>query len=237
MGVDPADGHLYLGTHVGTMRVTEAGVEQVGRATLDLMGFAVAGPGHFYASGHPGPLDDLPDPVGLVESTDGGRTWTRLSRAGESDFHVVGSGDGRVYAFDGVLRRTDEGTAWTELAPDVVPASLAVHPDDRDVVVATTQHGPLRSTDGGATFAPLEGAPLLVFVSWATQADLWAVAPDGSVHHSADAGTTWHKRGSAGAPPQAFTAAGADRVVVAVEGRIVQSTDGGATFEELARRR
>jgi len=34
----------------------------------------VAEPDHFYASGHPGEGADLPDPVGLIEATDAGRT-------------------------------------------------------------------------------------------------------------------------------------------------------------------
>ena len=53
------------------------------------MGFTVAGPGHYYASGHPGTATDLPQPVGLIESRDGGRTWAVLSRGGQSDFHAL----------------------------------------------------------------------------------------------------------------------------------------------------
>lgn len=41
---------------------------------IDLMGFTVAGPDRFLASGHPGPGADLPEPLGLVESRDGGQS-------------------------------------------------------------------------------------------------------------------------------------------------------------------
>ncbi len=47
---------------------------------IDLMGFTVAGPGRYLASGHPGLHVDLPQPVGLIETTDGGVTWTPVSR-------------------------------------------------------------------------------------------------------------------------------------------------------------
>ncbi len=236
IAVNPADGKLYLGTHVGPMVVEDDAVARVGRTTIDLMGFAVAGPDHFYASGHPGPGDDLPNPVGLIESRDGGQTWSVLSRAGESDFHAVAAGSGVVVGFDGAVRSTTDGRSWTTGAADVTAASLAVSPSDASVVLATTQHGPVRSTDGGATFTHLEGAPVLVFLAWPADEALWAVAADGSVHLSSDGGLTWSRRGGAGAAPQAFTAADASSVVVALEDEIVRSTDGGATFTRIADR-
>ena len=73
VGINPGDGLVYLATHDGLFRYGPAGPERVG-AVNDLMGFTIAGPDHFYASGHPGPGSDLPNPVGLVESTDAGRT-------------------------------------------------------------------------------------------------------------------------------------------------------------------
>jgi hypothetical protein len=47
---------------------------------IDLMGFTVAGPGRYLASGHPGLHVDQAQPVGLIETTDGGVTWTPVSR-------------------------------------------------------------------------------------------------------------------------------------------------------------
>jgi hypothetical protein len=233
LGIDPADGRLYLGTHVGLMVLDGDQVRRVGDATIDLMGFAVAGPRHYYASGHPGPDDDLPDPVGLVETTDGGRTWALLSRAGVSDFHTLAAGGGRVYGYDGRIRTTTDGRSWTDGAADVRPASLAVRPGTPTTVVATTQQGPVRSTDGGVSFQHLDGAPLLVLLAWTTDDELLGVDPDGAVHASGDGGTTWEQRGSAGSPPEAFTAAGAD-VVVAVAAHLLRSRDGGRTFTVLA---
>lgn len=236
IAVNPADGKLYLGTHVGPMVVEDDAVARVGRTTIDLMGFAVAGPDHFYASGHPGPGDDLPNPVGLIESKDGGKTWSVVSRAGESDFHTVAAADGVVVGFDGAVRSTKDGRSWSTGAADVAPASLAVSPSDASAVVATTQHGPARSTDGGATFTHVDGAPVLVFLAWPAEDALWAVAPDGSVHLSPDGGLTWSRRGSVGVAPQAFTAADAATVVVALEDEIVRSTDSGTTFSRIADR-
>jgi hypothetical protein len=236
IGVDPADGRVLLGTHVGLMAIGPDGVALVGDATTDLMGFTVAGPQHYYASGHPGPGDDLPNPVGLIETTDGGLTWRALSRAGESDFHTLVAGGGRVYGFDGVVRSSSDGVGWEDGAVDVAPVSLAVDPDDPDVVVATTQQGPVRSDDAGSTFALVDGAPLLVFLAWATAGELWGVDPEGGVHLSADGGTTWASTGAVGAPPEAFTATADGAVLVATGEHVLRSEDGGRTFEVVALR-
>lgn len=233
MAVNPADGLLYLGTHAGTLVVDGDTVSRVGDSTIDLMGFVAAGPDHFYASGHPGPGDDLPDPVGLIESTDGGETWTNLSLAGQADFHTLGAAGEQVYGFNGQLVASADGRDWTPAADDVAPASLAVDPGDGDRVVATTEHGPVLSTDAGKSFTHLDKAPLLLFVAWPSAESLWGVSPDGTVHLSTDGGESWTARSNVGAPG-AFTAADDGTVVVATHAQIVVSGDGGRTFEPVA---
>lgn len=233
MAVNPADGLLYLGTHSGTLVLDGDTISQVGDSTIDLMGFTAAGANHFYASGHPGPHDDLPNPVGLIESTDGGRTWTPLSHLGESDFHTVGAAGEQVYGFNGQLLVTDNGADWVPGASDVAPVSLAVDPGGPGRVVATTEQGPVLSEDGGKSFVHLDGAPLLLFVAWPSSEALWGVSPDGSVYVSADAGGSWDARGQVDVPT-AFTAGQDGSVVVATETQILSSGDRGQTFEPVA---
>lgn len=233
MALNPSDGRLYLGTHAGTLVVEDDAISRVGESTVDLMGFAAAGPDHFYASGHPGPGDGLPNPVGLIETVDGGRTWSSLSLAGEVDFHTLGAAGDQVYGFGGQLVGSANGRDWTTGAADVAPASLAVDPDDPERLVATTEHGPALSEDAAATFDHLEGAPLLLFVAWPSPDALWGVAPDGTVYLSTDGGERWEPRGNAGAP-SAFTAAAGGTLAVATESEIVVSEDDGRTFEPVA---
>jgi hypothetical protein len=58
LGVDPADGTLYAGTHHGLIRLPDGGeATLVADRVQDFMGFTVAGPQHFLASGHPGAPD------------------------------------------------------------------------------------------------------------------------------------------------------------------------------------
>ncbi|MCZ2858186.1 WD40/YVTN/BNR-like repeat-containing protein [Blastococcus sp. VKM Ac-2987] len=148
---------------------------------IDLMGFAVAGPDHYLASGHPGLRTDLPNPVGLIASTDGGETWTPLSRAGESDFHALTALPGGVaLGYDGTLRRTADGTTWEQLAIPAEPHTLTAAADGQ--VLATTGTGLLRSPDAGTTWVPVQGAPLLQAVAWTDDGTAAVgITPDGVV--------------------------------------------------------
>src|SRR3712207_486131 len=76
LGINPADGALYSATHTGRWRAPdgETKASRVGEHYHDLMGFTVAGPNRFLASGHPGAQADLPPLMGLQRSTDGGRS-------------------------------------------------------------------------------------------------------------------------------------------------------------------
>ena len=237
VGVDPADGTVLVATHEGLFRVDAAGQAEQVSPVMDLMGFAVAGPGHFVASGHPGPDVDLPQPVGLIESTDAGRTWRPVSRQGKSDFHALAVGDAGFIGFDGTLLRSSDGQDWTTLQIPMPPASLTASPETPDVL-ATTQAGVLRSTDGGSSWEPVSGAPVLQVVDWAdVGASVVGVDPGGVVWTSQDSGTNWVKGPALGAPPQAVTAAdggpAGQRIVVATTTAVLASDDGGRTFDAL----
>src|SRR5699024_10679486 len=118
--------------------------------------------------GHPGEGQGGPSSVGLIESTDTGESWTEASLGGEADFHSLEYRHDRVYglnAMTGQLLASDDLETWEELTRTAM-ADFAVGPESPDVMVATTQDGPARSTDGGRTFEVLPSAPLLVLVSW-----------------------------------------------------------------------
>ncbi len=81
IGVDPENGAIYAGTHYGLFRIEDGTATRVADRVQDFMGFTVAGPDHFLASGHPGEGQGGHSSVGLIESTDGGQTWQELSWA------------------------------------------------------------------------------------------------------------------------------------------------------------
>ena len=236
LGVDPADDALYAGTHHGLVRISPEGeLTRIADRVQDFMGFTVVGPEHYLASGHPGPGQDGPGNLGLIETTDGGQTWTTLSLAGEADFHALDAADGMVYGYSGGrLLVSEDGENWTDRGQMRI-ADLAVDPADPRRVLTTTERGLMVSEDAGGSFTPVADAPLLVLVDIAAEGGQAAgVAPDGTVFTSADGGRTWTERGDVGGAPAALTADGSD-VYVAVDGAVLASTDGGTTFTELHR--
>lgn len=238
VGVDPGDDALLVATHDGLLRLPADGDAVPVGPVMDLMGFTVAGPGHFLASGHPGPDVDLPQPMGLIESTDGGRTWSPVSRQGESDFHALTAGGAGVLGYDGTLVRSSDGSTWEQLAIPAEPHTLTASPDGQ-LALATTARGLLRSTDGGRTWAAVDAAPLLQVVDWADEgADVAGVDPSGVLWTSSDGGKSWQEGPGLGAAPQAVTLAGtgdgASRIVVATATELVESVDGGRTFDVVA---
>ena len=235
VGTDPADGSLFLATHEGLFRVTAGGQAELVSPVMDLMGFTVAGAGHFLASGHPGLQVDLPQPMGLIESTDGGRTWSPVSRQGRSDFHALTTGAAGVLGYDGALLRSDDGRNWEQSAIPSEPHSLAASPDT-DVVLAATAQGLLRSADAGSTWSAVDGAPLLQVVDWDDEGmHVAGVDPTGVTWTSDDGGTSWTSGAELGSPPQAVAVSSAvdegRRMTVVTAAAVVTSTDGGRTFE------
>lgn len=235
LGVDPADGALYAGSHGGLFRVGDTGgilEGPVADRVQDFMGFAVAGPGRFLASGHPGEGQDGPHSLGLLESTDAGQTWVSRSLAGQADFHALEYRHGVVYGADsmtgGFMVSTDL-EQW-ETRSTLPLADFAVSPTDADLVVATTQEGPVVSSDGGRTFELIEGAPLLQFLSWAEDGTLVGIAPDGAVHASREGTSAFTRVGDLGASPEALYAEDGTTVYAAASGRLRVSSDGGKSF-------
>jgi hypothetical protein len=236
LGVDPADDALYAGTHYGLVRIPADGeLTRIADRVQDFMGFTVVGPEHYLASGHPGAGQDGPGNLGLIETTDGGRTWTTLSLAGQADFHALDAADGTIYGYSGGrLLVSEDGENWADRG-DMRIADLAADPADPRRVLATTERGLMVSEDAGANFAAVPDAPLLVLVDiTADGAQAAGVAPDGTVFTSADAGQTWAEVGNLAGAPEAMTVDG-NEVYVAVDGAVLASTDGGATFTELYR--
>ena len=236
VAIDPSDETLFLATHEGLYRYDESGPRRVG-PQIDLMGFTIAGPELFYASGHPGPGVDLAEPVGLIQSTDGGASWTQVSRQGQSDFHALAASSAAIVGSDGTeLLSTSDGATWVELDTPVPPYAIATSPDGQ-VLIATSESGPMRSSDAGSTWTILKEAPLLQVVASAGSSQAVGITPDGTVALSADSGQTWSERGSIPGPPQAVgayaTPAGSLRIVAVTSDGVLESVDRGLTFSAI----
>jgi photosystem II stability/assembly factor-like uncharacterized protein len=196
------------------------------------MGFTVAGPDHFLASGHPGEGQDGPSSLGLIESTDGGRTWQSLSLAGEADFHGLEYRHGQVYGVNsmtGEFMVSADKLTW-DTRSNLPMADFTVSPNDPDVILATTEQGLARSDDGGRSFGLVRGAPLMLLVSWADDGTLVGVGPEGTVYVSTDGGEGWEERGVLDGSPEALAAVNETEMYAAAGGAVLASTDGGRNF-------
>ena len=237
LGVNPADGALYAGTHYGVYKFGSNGDPQlVGGVVQDFMGFTVAGPDHFFGSGHPGEGDrDAPPSLGLIESIDGAQSWRSVSMNGQADFHSLEYRHGIVYGLDSGTRTvmvSADNTTWERRAA-LSAVDIAVSPQNPNEVLATTADGVARSRDQARTFTPAGAQVTLVLLSWPDHGPLVGVDPTGTVYASEDSGTTWQARQALGERPQALLAAGGGQVFVATDKAIHRSTDDGTTFESF----
>lgn len=235
LGVNPADGALFIATHSGLFRSAEGSTsaQPVGESRQDTMGFTVVGPDRFLGSGHPGAGEDGPPSLGLIESGDAGLSWTEVSLSGEADFHVLRSADDRVYAYDGLtgtlMLSDDGGASWEKRRPPGQLVDLAVDPGDPDRIVLSTDRGLRLSTDYGESWQPVEGGVGLL--AWPRSGSLYLLGAAGVVFESEGPGEPWRRRGSIGGQPAAFAAGGEDELYAALaDGTVVGSSDGGANW-------
>jgi hypothetical protein len=240
LGIDPADGSLFIATHTGLFRVGKDArkAERVTDRYQDTMGFSIVGPSRFIGSGHPDARDrELPPLLGLIESTDAGRSWQPISLLGEADFHVLRSAGKRVYGYDAsndrLLASADAGRTWKELNKPAPIVDLAPAPRAPRRLIATASdgldQGMYASSDGGRNWARLSYKVGLL--AWPTQDRLYLVDDAGKALVSSDGGRSLRPRGRIGGQPAALLAVTRDDLYVALhDGTIKRSTDGGLTW-------
>jgi hypothetical protein len=243
LGINPADGALFIATHTGLYRVEphERKAERVADRFQDTMGFTTVGPNRFLGSGHPdineAREEGLPSLLGLIESTDAGESWESISLLGQADFHVLRFAGERVYGYDAsndrLLVSSDRGRTWDELDKPGPILDVAVDPSDGEHILVATAGGPeeglFESRDRAENWSRLSEAVGLL--AWPAPKRLYLVAGDGQVFRSPDGGRRLEHRGQIGGQPAALLAQGADELYVALhDGTIERSTDGGAVW-------
>ena len=235
LGVNPADGALFVATHTGLYRLdaTRNKAARVGDRFQDTMGFTIVGPNRFLGSGHPDLRTEQPPLLGLIESMDAGENWEPVSLLGEADFHVLRFSGERVYGYDAsndrLLTSTDRGKTWQELAKPGQLVDLAIDPGDSRLLVATSSDGLFESRDAGETWNRL--SMKVGLLARPSRELLYVVDEGGQLFRSPDGGRQLERRGSIGGEPAALLAVSDEELFVALhDGTIKHSIDGGGTW-------
>ncbi|MGH9362771.1 MAG: hypothetical protein ACRD2T_12725 [Thermoanaerobaculia bacterium] len=187
---------------------------------------------------------------GLFRTTDTGASWVRVGGDPGRQAVVAVAIDPRspriVYAarFAGALSRSEDGGAtWTD--GDDGPHgvwSIAIDPTRSRTVYVTAQGGPFKSTDRGATWAPIHGGlpPGLprgtIFLDPRRPTTLFLAISSyqGGLFRSTDAGATWRPSasglGRGGVVALAFDSAGGPVYAATGLDGVFASTNGGVTW-------
>ena len=228
LGVNPADGLLYVATHTGLFRLKDGKPELVGKRNWDVMGFTVRGPNDFIGGGHPSPNEirdgKYPPLLGFIQSKDAAKNWDILAMKGEADLHALAVHDGMIYAVDatkGNFLASPDGKKW-ETRSQLTASSITVESDGK--ILATTTKGTQRSADQGRTWTPVADAPALVLVATQPAAGAWGIDGKGVVYQMGGGGS-WVRVGNVQGRPEAF-AATSDRLFAATDQGIFESRDG-----------
>jgi len=248
IAVDPADKALFVGTDKGLLRIARGaglaqlvrGIYREGLVQVPLRRDSTAtvvGPHRLLGSGHPGARGPVPQDLGLLISNDSGSTWAPISLTGQSDLHILRAkvGGAWLYAYDYARQRVvltrDNGQTWeSHPAPGLI-ADLAANPSDLEHVLASTDRGPLVSTDAGKDWRPFPQRDAERFL-WPADQALFLFDRAGNVRVSRDAGDSATLVGRVGAPVEALTAPSAkDLYAVTRDMRIRRSRDGGRTWK------
>ena len=165
MGYAGNDDGLYFASHIGLKIYRDGEWFETVDNFHDYMGFNATVEG-FYTSGHPSADSELPNPLGIQRSVDGGESIEEIAFQGETDFHAmaVGYDSHDIFLINpaknslleaGVYKSADGGEPWEPVKAKGLEgevAALALHPTDSDFVAAATSAGVYFSSDAGETF-------------------------------------------------------------------------------------
>lgn len=158
---------LLIATHHGIILNREGEWFETSKNLHDYMGFQVIEKG-FYSSGHPEAGSELKNPLGIMMASKYGENLEKVAFYGESDFHFFGASfyEDTLYLINeqpnseleqGFYRSTDGGSSWEQPSMSGFDAktygTIAVHPNDGNIVAIATREGLFASNDGGETFS------------------------------------------------------------------------------------
>lgn len=224
-------GKALLGTHEGLFEYQAANsMKRISSEDFDVMGLASFGE-IIYASGHPGAKSKLPNPVGLISSSDSGKTWKKVSLQGEVDFHMLEVGASEIYGADSgsgqLMYSSDLGKSWRKLGENKYS----------DIAVLNTKSGRaiglragvlVSTTNAFTTFSAIKSSR--TWSSVEVSGSVLYASSGKSIYSSVDSGKSW-KRIAALSTAIASITMNAQIFVAVTKDAIFVSRDGGKSFK------
>lgn len=175
-GIGFLEDNLYIATHTGLMKHNGEKWYATSGNNHDYMGFSMVKDG-FYSSGHPEQGSNLKNPLGLIKSTDNGKTLEKLAFYGESDFHYLAAGfeSNAIYVINqtpnselktGMYYTLDEGNTWqaslfSGIQSDSI-GTISAHPKRDEIIAVSTKDGLYLSKDNGNNFDLITDSTFMV---------------------------------------------------------------------------
>jgi hypothetical protein len=210
---------ILLGTHEGLyLYLDEKTVKRISPERFDVMGLAVSDKG-FYASGHPGPGSKLPEPVGLLLTTDRGATWKKVSLTGKVDFHTLETVGNEIYGADSgtgdLMYSSDGGKSWVTRQKNSF-VDIAPNPDRL-------------ASDAFKSIKLVKTSFVVDSIDWIKGR---LIASSGKVlYRSTDEGSSWKKISTLSSQIGTITQS-AQIIAVVMGSAIYSSSDGGKSFKK-----
>ena len=149
-GIKAFNNTILMGTHEGLFEfVAQNNMQLIGKDPFDIMGIDASGE-TLFASGHPSAISKLPNPLGLLRSSDGGKTWKPVSLLGKVDFHFLEVSGSQIYggnATDGSLMYSKNlGKSWKRIG-EMKFTDIAILPGAQGVALALEKGKLFKTTD------------------------------------------------------------------------------------------
>ena len=227
------ENRVILGTHEGLFEyLDEKTVKRISPERFDVMGLAVSEKG-FFASGHPGKGSKLPEPVGLLLTSDRGATWKKISLTGKVDFHTLETVGDEIYGADSgsgeLMYSKNAGKSWSKLGKYTFQ-DIAPNPKRTGSVLAIKDGQLFTSIDALKSFKKMQAQISIDAIDW-SGSSLLAIS-NKSLYRSKDSGATWKKLTTMAAPLGSLTQS-SQLIAVVMNGAIYSSTNGGKNFKKF----
>ena len=232
--VKVVENKILILTHEGLFElVGKNKMKLIGKDKLDVMGFTTLDKA-YVASGHPAQGSKMPNPIGLVKSTDGGLSWKAISLVGKVDFHFLEGSGSDLYGADSqsgnLMYSPDSGKTWSTLGANSF-TDIAVSPGVSGTAVAIKGYELFLTKNAFKSITKIKNNLKITQVEW-RDSGLYALSGS-SLYKSTNKGKTWTRISRFKGVPGILSAS--DKLMlVTVGSEIYTSSTSGRKFKVVS---